>query len=321
MKSWWLTVGFVFLVLCLDSGLEAAENRVVEIIYDFRKEQTDCRLQIRVDTILVYNNCSEDDCDKTKARIHQFEIQPTDNVTLIMKWQCDSTALCGSTAADIQYAVMGNAKNIDILKVLLVNLTELTMPTSKKPETSSGTKWFAVSQVDSKTCLQLMPVKDDLVAGGHLIVAFNKTKNQNGKDLASSGPWIFRIGTPPPRFTVSNGLVITNAAKPNEQESKFRDDDPEWRLVQAPFTFVNFRLGPVRQEEPWWIPYASVGFQLGRKPFDDLVLGLTLRRAEGSVGLNGTFGKVISRETKIRSNREVHISYDWGYAFGLSLDF
>ena len=41
MKSWWLTVGFVFLVLCLDSGLEAAENRVVEIMYDVSKGQTD----------------------------------------------------------------------------------------------------------------------------------------------------------------------------------------------------------------------------------------------------------------------------------------
>ena len=158
---------------------------------------------------------------------------------------------------------MGKAKSINVLKVLLENLTKLTMPTTSKEESSSKTGQFAVSKVNDTICLQLLPVKEDLVAGGHLIVAFNKTKDQNGEDLASSGPWIFRIGTPPPRFTVSNGLVITNAAKPNEQESKFRDDDPELRLVPSPFTFVNFRLGSVRQEDLWWIPYASVGFQFG----------------------------------------------------------
>ncbi len=360
MKSWWLTVGGVFLALCLDSGLEAAENRVVEIIYDFRKGQTDCRPQIRVDTILVHNNDGKGDSDKTKTRIHQFEIRPTDNVILIMKWQCGATTQCDSTASGIQYTVMGKAKSINVLKVLLENLTKLTMPTtSKEEESSSKTGQFAVSKVNNTICLQLLPVKDDLVAGGHLIVAFNKTKDQNGEDLASSGPWIFRIGTPPPRFTVSQGLVITNVAKPTvaitkgndisktengqsqyEQQLQLLDAEEQWRLFQSPVTFLNLKPWSGWLRKGCWGPYLSVGFQVGKQPFDDLVVGLTWRRAEGGIGVNLTFGGVISRGTEIDKNSgfvkdqkidsstnltvndiPTQILYNVGLAFGLSLDF
>ena len=310
MKSWWLTVRFVFLVLCLGSGLEAAENRVVEIMYDASKGQTDC-LYIRVDGTRTSNKCVKIKSDKKGKikRYKKFDIKPTDNVILMMKWQCDSTARCDTTAADIHYTVMGKARGLNILKIILENLTKLTVSKSQKTEPSP--RQPTVSKVN-RSCLQILPVKDELVAGGHLIVTFNK-KKKNGRVVASSGPWLFQIETPPPRYTVSHGLVITNAAKPDEQKNKGRDHKLPWRLVPAPFTFVNLQPWSGWLYKQWRIPrpYVSVGFQLGSQPFDDLVIGGTLRPEVDGVSVNITVGKVIPMQ----------ISSDKKWAIGLSLAF
>ncbi len=311
MKSWWLTAGFVFLVLCLDSGLVAAENRVVEIMYDASKRQTDC-LYARVYDTRTSNKFVKIKSDK-KGEIKRpvFDIKPTDNVILMMKWQCDSTARCDTTATDIHYTVMGKARGLKILKIILDNLTKLTVSKSQKAEPSP--RQPTVSKVNKKTCLQILPVKDELVAGGSLIVTFNKKKNPNGRVVASSGPWLFQIETPPPRYTVSYGLVITNAAKPDEQKNKGRDHKLPWRLVPAPFTFVNLQPWSGWLCKQWRIPrpYVSVGFQLGSQPFDDLVIGGTLRPEVGGVSVNITVGKVIPMQ----------ISSDKKWAIGLSLVF
>ncbi len=325
MKFWRLTVGGIFLTLCLDSGLEAAENRVVEIIYDFRKEQTGCCPQIMIDTKLEDYKCVKSNSDNNNAsrglKKHPFEIKPTDSVILIMKWQCDATAPCDTKAADIQYAVMGKAKNINILKIILESLTKLTTSKSQKAELSP--RQPTVSKVNSNTCLLLLPVKDNLVAGGYLIVTLNKKESSNGSVMASSGPWSFQIGIPPSRYTVSHGFVITNAAKPNQHESTFRDDDPELRLVPSPFTFVNIQPWSGWLYKQWRIPrpYVSVGFQLGSQPFDDLVVGVTLGPEVDSVGLNCTLGGVISLGTEKDSDSEFDISHNWGLAVGVSLVF
>ena len=79
----------------------------------------------------------------------------------MMKWQCDSTARCDTTAADIHYTVMGKAKGLNILKIILENLTKLTMSKSQKAEPSPGQP--TVSKVNRKTCLQILPVKEELV--------------------------------------------------------------------------------------------------------------------------------------------------------------
>lgn len=55
----------------------------------------------------------------------------------------------------------------------------------------------------------------------------------------------------------------------------------------------------------------SVGFQLGSQPFDDLVIGGTLRPEVGGVSVNITVGKVIPMQ----------ISSDKKWAIGLSLVF
>ncbi len=319
MKSWWLTVGFVFLVLYLGSGLEAAEKRVVEIRYDASRGQTDC-LYVWVNSTLTPNDCVKIKSDKKgKIKRSQFDIKPTDNVILMMKWQCDSAVRCDTTAADIHYTVMGKTRGLNILKIILENLTKLTVSKSQKAEPSPRRP--TVSKVNRKTCLQILPVKDELVSGGSLIATFNK-KNSNGRVVASSGPWLFQIENPPPRYTVSHGFVITNTAKPNQQESTFRDDDPEWRLVQSPFTFVNLQplSGSLYKQCRIPYPYVSVGFQLGSQPFDDLVIGATWRAEVGNVGVNVILGGAASRETE-KGPGEFDISHNWGWAFGLSLAF
>ena len=306
MKSWWLTVGFVFLVFCLDSGLEAGENRVVEIMYDASKGQTDC-LYVWVNSELTSNECVKIKSDKKGViKRPEFDIKPTDNVILMMKWQCDSTARCDTTVADIHYTVMGKARGLNILKIILENLTKLDVSKSQKAEL--GSRQPTVSKVNG-TCLQILPVKDDLVAGGSFVVTFNKKKSK-GRIVASSGPWLFQIENPPPRYTVSHGLVIAAyAAKPNQQEFEFRD---KLRLVPSPFTFVNLQLDSLCKKECLPCPYVSIGFQLGSQPFDDLFLGLTRWFEVGNAGINITLGGIIPMQI---------LSYKCNFAAGLSLAF
>lgn len=190
MKSWWPTAGFVFLVLCLDSGLVAAENRVVEIMYDASKGQTDC-LYARVYGTRTSNKCVKIKSDKKgEIKRPEFDIKPTDNVILMMKWQCDSTSQCDTTAADIHYTLMGKAKGLNILKIILENLTKLTMSKSQKAEPSPRRP--TVSKVN-RACLQILPVKDELVAGSHLIVTFNKKRTRMVGSWPRQGHGYFKL--------------------------------------------------------------------------------------------------------------------------------
>ena len=311
----WLAVGLISLVFCLASALEAAGQRLVEIRYDFGSPDAR-RLEIWVDCVRQENHLDrcgsdsgkeaeyhalEDDATKKKvaAEAYGFELRSTDTVMLIMTWT-------GSETADVQYAVTGSdidAEAIDRLKKLFGGVS----PSS----TIGGDTTVLGRSVQTR----IQPVTDELVASGKLTVTYGKV-GQDDKLVETSGPLTFRIRAERRLVTVSNGIVVTTAPEPTvaiiktsnlisfekngtaqqayEQMITLRGADGAMQPIQSLVTFVNFRL--------FWSVYASVGFQLNQRLFEEPILGITWRHARGNIGLNSTVGMLFSRETEIIPN-------------------
>ena len=337
-------------VVCLLFGLvgvvpasEAAEPRQVEIRYDFTA--TTLLLEVWVDCDRSSGQ-NMDTCDDKKKRVgpqaYGFELKASDIVILVMKWRSDDGQ------ANIEYAVTGedvNNRDLEELKKLFTAATE------KK----SGDKVAGTDELSTDLATQIKAVTDDLIAGGKLTVTYNIKKaaatdadpsadpdvrNEEEEEeqlevvVGTSEPLTFRVRMEPPRFTVSNGIVMTTAPEPtvaiiktdtiisfekdgmtqqaNEQVIILRDADDSLRPIQSLVTFANFRI--------YERLYGSVGFQLTQKIFEEPILGITYRHPLGGVGVNFTAGVLFSRELEIIEDSGFTVGDMLDPTIGLTVD-
>ena len=272
----------------------SAEARVVEIQYDFTKVGGE-RL-----VVLVHEKTEEDRAQGEVRRIagleaYGFVLRSTDRVVLVARWSGDGTA-------DVEYGVVeaeGGVEAVETLKKLLdVGV--------------SGGEAVGEALDTGPARSQLWPVGEDLSAGGRLTATYT-IANDGGTVTDGSGVLVFRVKEERPGFTISQGIVVTNASEPevaiiktSELVSFDKDGTPQrayrqmillrgvgndLKPIQSMVTFFNFRL--------WRAFYISGGLQLNQKLFEEPILGVTWRHEVGDIGVNMTVGCLFSQEIGI----------------------
>lgn len=325
----------VLLSLCSALGTVravAAPPRNIQVRWDFRRTAGE-ELQIWVDcqhTSTDHSECTDAGHVIASLDAYSFELKRSDRVTLV------AVAGADDDPGFVEYAVTGtnlDEKDLDQLKKLLtgaasgasaaknaVQVTEATLPEPR---------------------FYPKAVTDPLVAGGKLTVTFSlKKKEGTGKDeketvTKTSGPLTFNVHQDSPRVTVSAGLGFSTAPNPTvaivktativsftkdgkdqqayQQVITLKDTDTTLRPVQSLMTLANFRL------YCQW--YATVGFRVDEKIFEQPVLGVTYRHAVGTrTGLNFTAGTMFSRETEILKDSGFYAGQIVDPTLGLTTD-
>lgn len=252
------------------------------------------------------------------AAAYGFRLRAEDHVVIVLRWKGDKSK------GDISYAVTGtnyDAKDLDALKKLVTGAA----PAAKDP----GKTALAEDEAQSIT----KAVTDDLRAGGALTATFTLKETQGtgtaAKEVTSytSGGVTFRVDGHSPRFTVSNGVALSGAARTSvaivktatlltftkdgksqqayEQAISLKDHDTSLQPVQSLLAFANFEFTER--------VYATIGSQLNAKLFEEPMLGITYRHPiTGSMGLNATGGVHFSKELEILRGS--------GFSDGMKLD-
>jgi len=295
------------------SVVEAARPRAVEIRWDFRFDSpgqleiwVDCARQATDDVYVC------PDANKIKAPAsYSVRLKRTDVVTLVVIW-----ARTGETPDDpgfATYAITGtnlDDKDLDALKKLFV-ADGSTTPKSAGTSTLQGQ---STTVPDPEAAI--VPVTDDLIAGGKLTTTFLTKKAVDGKETTTktSGPLSFIVESEPPRVNVSAGLGFSTAPTPALEIAKtstivtfdkdgktqqaykqiiqLQDGDESLKPIQSMMMLANFRLvGKV---------YASIGVQVNQKLFESPLVGGSYRLPLGGrLGLNFTGGIIFNRELMI----------------------
>lgn len=157
---------------------------------------------------------------------------------------------------------------------------------------------------------EIVPVTDDLLPGGLLIITFKKILPNDDEETKIVK---FRIKDEYPWFFSSVGMIVTDAKDPEvaivktnnvitfekngmnqqayEQIIVLKDNNSRFRPLQSAVSFLNFRVyNPV---------YISLGFSLNQKIFNEPMIGLSYYCKVKNVGLVATFGAHFSKEIEI----------------------